>query len=199
MRGRLPAPAADAVRAAAGARDIKHQTGACMRMEAAVILLVIVLGSVGAARADEGMWTYDNFPSAKMQARYGWAPDAAWLDHARLGEHSPRRWLLGEPGFSRGPGDDQPPLRPRVREPTSPTPSTTTSGIGFYAKTQADEKKCPQMEVNQLIDITDVTAQDRGRDRRQVRPRLQRRRTGGQGRSSRRACAHRRPTCAARS
>ena len=36
------------------------------------------------ALADEGMWTYDNFPTAKMKAKYGWAPDAAWLEHARL-------------------------------------------------------------------------------------------------------------------
>ncbi|HYU96614.1 MAG TPA: S46 family peptidase [Sphingomicrobium sp.] len=36
-----------------------------------------------AARADEGMWTFDGFPAAKMQADYGWAPDQAWLDKVR--------------------------------------------------------------------------------------------------------------------
>ena len=36
-----------------------------------------------AAHADEGMWTFDNFPSSKVQARYGFAPDGAWLDHVR--------------------------------------------------------------------------------------------------------------------
>ena len=30
-----------------------------------------------AARADEGMWTIDAFPTAKMKATYGWAPDQA--------------------------------------------------------------------------------------------------------------------------
>ena len=38
---------------------------------------------LGAARADEGMWTFDAFPTAKMQADYGWAPDQAWLDRVR--------------------------------------------------------------------------------------------------------------------
>ncbi len=36
-----------------------------------------------AARADEGMWTFDNFPAAKMRADHGWAPDQAWLDNVR--------------------------------------------------------------------------------------------------------------------
>src|SRR5262245_18619900 len=36
-----------------------------------------------AARADEGMWTFDAFPAAKMQAAYGWAPNQAWLDKVR--------------------------------------------------------------------------------------------------------------------
>lgn len=37
----------------------------------------------GPARADEGMWTFDAFPSAKMQADYGWAPDGRWLDRVQ--------------------------------------------------------------------------------------------------------------------
>jgi len=35
---------------------------------------------LAAARADEGMWTFDAFPAAKMRAAYGFAPDQAWLD-----------------------------------------------------------------------------------------------------------------------
>ena len=38
---------------------------------------------ITAARADEGMWTIDAFPAAKMKADYGWAPDQAWLDKVR--------------------------------------------------------------------------------------------------------------------
>jgi len=34
--------------------------------------------------ADEGMWTFDNLPAARIQAKYGFAPDPAWLDHVRL-------------------------------------------------------------------------------------------------------------------
>ena len=35
------------------------------------------------ARADEGMWTFDDFPSAAVKARYGVTIDQAWLDHVR--------------------------------------------------------------------------------------------------------------------
>jgi V8-like Glu-specific endopeptidase len=39
----------------------------------------------GAAAADEGMWTFDNFPSALVRERYGADIDAAWLERTRLG------------------------------------------------------------------------------------------------------------------
>src|ERR1700744_5715599 len=35
------------------------------------------------ARADEGMWTFDNFPSAAVKAKYGVSVDKAWLDHVQ--------------------------------------------------------------------------------------------------------------------
>lgn len=35
-------------------------------------------------RGDEGMWTFDNVPTARIQAKYGFAPDAGWLERARL-------------------------------------------------------------------------------------------------------------------
>ena len=49
-----------------------------LRLTAATIALLPV-----AARADEGMWTFDAFPAAKMRAAYGFAPDQAWLDRVR--------------------------------------------------------------------------------------------------------------------
>ena len=37
------------------------------------------------ALAEEGMWTLDNFPAAKVKGEYGWAPDQAWLDKVQEG------------------------------------------------------------------------------------------------------------------
>jgi hypothetical protein len=46
--------------------------------------LGLVLAAGLCAAAEEGMWTFDNLPLARMQARYGFAPDQAWLDRVRL-------------------------------------------------------------------------------------------------------------------
>ncbi len=46
--------------------------------------LVLLALAAGALRADEGMWTFDNVPVKQIQARYGFAPDAAWLKHLQL-------------------------------------------------------------------------------------------------------------------
>ena len=35
------------------------------------------------AAADEGMWTFDGFPAARVRQAYGWAPDQAWLDNVQ--------------------------------------------------------------------------------------------------------------------
>jgi hypothetical protein len=48
-----------------------------------VLVAAFCLASV-AARADEGMWTYDHVPAKQLEARYGFVPSQAWLDHLRL-------------------------------------------------------------------------------------------------------------------
>jgi len=49
---------------------------------AGVLLLCLLFSP--AARADEGMWTFDNFPSKTVGAKYGFTPSETWLDHVRL-------------------------------------------------------------------------------------------------------------------
>ena len=36
------------------------------------------------AKADEGMWTFDNPPLTQLRDRYGFAPSESWLNHLRL-------------------------------------------------------------------------------------------------------------------
>ena len=50
---------------------------------AAALFATVASLPLAAAHADEGMWTFDAFPAAKMRADYGWAPDQAWLDKVR--------------------------------------------------------------------------------------------------------------------
>jgi len=54
-----------------------------MRVSKVFAFAAVAALPLSAARADEGMWTIDAFPAAKMKAAYGWAPDQAWLDKAR--------------------------------------------------------------------------------------------------------------------
>jgi hypothetical protein len=47
------------------------------------LLLAGTLLSAAPAFADEGMWTFDNFPAAQVRAKYGVDITPAWLDHVR--------------------------------------------------------------------------------------------------------------------
>jgi hypothetical protein len=46
-------------------------------------ILLLFCWFVRPAQADEGMWTFNNFPSQKVQAKYGYVPSQSWLDHVR--------------------------------------------------------------------------------------------------------------------
>jgi len=43
-----------------------------------------VLVFAQAAQAEEGMWTFDDFPSKTVGTKYGFTPSQDWLDHVRL-------------------------------------------------------------------------------------------------------------------
>ena len=113
--------------------------------------------AVSPAWADEGMWTYDNFPADKMRAKYGWAPDQAWLDHARLASI---RLAQGCSASLVSPDGLVMTNHHCARSCVSELADAKHDYIanGFYAPTLADEKKCPELEANQLVSITDVTA-----------------------------------------
>ena len=129
-----------------------------MRSLFCTTMLLMAAGMAAPALADEGMWTYDNFPTAKMQAAYGWAPDAAWLEHARLGSI---RLTLGCSASLVSSDGLVMTNHHCARECVSDLADAQHDYIahGFYAASLADEKKCPAMEANQLVNISDVTPQ----------------------------------------
>jgi len=49
----------------------------------ALIAGLLLTATATAAHADEGMWTYDNFPTAQVKQQYGATIDGAWLDRVR--------------------------------------------------------------------------------------------------------------------
>lgn len=48
------------------------------------LMLTVLLTAAVTATADEGMWTFDHFPTATVQRAYGTEVTTAWLDHVRL-------------------------------------------------------------------------------------------------------------------
>lgn len=49
-----------------------------------ILICVLAVFTVWSARADEGMWTFDNFPAAAVQQTYGVNITADWLEHVQL-------------------------------------------------------------------------------------------------------------------
>lgn len=123
-------------------------------MNRALALLCLLV--TGIVHADEGMWTFDNFPAAQVKQKYGFAPTQQWLDHvkqasARLAAGcsasfvSPEGLVMTNHHCARG-----------CIQKLS-TAKRDLIGNGFYAATAGQELKCPAVEVNKLLEVTDVT------------------------------------------
>jgi hypothetical protein len=108
------------------------------------------------ARADEGMWTYNNFPKDKVKQKYGVSIDDKWLEHVRL---SSARLAQGcSASFVSAEGLVM--TNHHCAHSCIEQLSTADKDLikdGYTAKTAADELKCPELEVNQLVEISDVT------------------------------------------
>jgi Peptidase S46 len=113
---------------------------------------------VPAVRAEEGMWTFDNFPSKKVEAKYGFMPAQAWLDHVRL---SSLRIAGGCSASFISPNGLVMTNHHCVVECVQQLSTAQQDFVetGFSAKTAAEERKCPAFELDQLVEIRDVTAQ----------------------------------------
>ncbi len=109
-----------------------------------------------AARADEGMWTFDNPPVERLQEKYGFAPSRAWLDRVRL---SSVRFMDGGSGSFISPTglvltNHHVAVGQLQKMSTADHDYVKT---GFCAESPADEIKCPDLELNVLVSMKDVT------------------------------------------
>lgn len=124
------------------------------RMLAFPFAFIFVLSNLAAA--DEGMWLYNEPPKDKIKAKYGFELTQPWLDHLRL---SSVRFNNGGSG-SFVSADGLTFTNHHVGATCVQQLSTESHDYmksGFYAKTQVDEAKCPNLELNQLVGIEDVT------------------------------------------
>ncbi len=125
----------------------------------AVGALLVSLTAFSAA--DEGMWLFNKAPKDQIKKDHNFAVTQPWLDHLRLGSvrfnNGGSGSFVSEDGLAF--------TNHHVGRVCLQQLSTEKKDYikdGFYAKTQADEGKCPDLELNVLVDISDVTAEVQG-------------------------------------
>jgi hypothetical protein len=127
-------------------------------VSSAPLFLGVLLVAICSAFADEGMWLYNSFPKDRVKTKYNFEPTQQWLDHVRL---SSVRFNNGASG-SFVSADGLTLTNHHVAAECIQQLSTSGKDYikdGYYAHTQAEEAKCPDLELNQLRGIEDVTAQ----------------------------------------
>jgi hypothetical protein len=107
------------------------------------------------ARAEEGMWTFDNFPIARANATLGTAIDQAWLDRVRS---SSVRFGGCSAGIVSGEGlvmTNNHCVATCVANLS--TQARNYAETGFTPRSREEEAKCPGGTAEILTEITDVT------------------------------------------
>lgn len=111
---------------------------------------------MGALSADEGMWPFNMLPVEKIQNTYGVRLDKEWSQHVQLS--CLRVSLGGSASFVSDQGLVM--TNHHVGSKAIYNLSVADENLmeeGFYAKTFAEERPCPNMYVDQLVEIRDVT------------------------------------------
>ncbi len=117
--------------------------------------LGLVLATLGPASADEGVWTFDSPPAKVLQAIYGFTPSAEWLDALRL---SSVRLGGGSGSFVSANGLVL--TNHHIAMSCLQSLSTEANDLvknGFHARTRAEERTCPGMELRRLESTEDVS------------------------------------------
>ncbi|MEM4986744.1 S46 family peptidase [Collimonas sp. H4R21] len=112
----------------------------------------------GMTMAAEGMWTLDNLPKAKMQAEYGFTPNEGWIKRTMLGSAR----IAGGCSASFVSKDGLVMTNHHCASECLDQLSTAKKNLikdGFLAKGREQELSCPEIELNRLEQITDVTAE----------------------------------------
>ena len=127
-----------------------------------IALLALVLAMAGfavrPALADEGMWTFDNFPAAAVQKAYGVKIDQAWLDHVRLSALRLSSGCSASVVSGRGLAMTNYHCVVDCVQSLS-GPQNDLVHLGFQAAGPADERRCPGLQAEILLGMSDVTDQ----------------------------------------
>jgi V8-like Glu-specific endopeptidase len=121
-------------------------------------MTVLLVFSFCAAQAEEGMWTFDNFPTKPVYEKYGFEASPIWLEHVRQSAARLAGGCSGSFVSSSGLILTNHHCAHRCIEQLSNAKKDFVAK-GFYAKTNAEEVRCPEIEINRLVQIIDVTSE----------------------------------------
>jgi hypothetical protein len=119
------------------------------------LLLLLACAASLSAVADEGMWTFDNFPAGRVKQLYGVQISADWLNHVRL---STLRLANCSASFVSAEGlilTNQHCIQPCLAEQSSTDNSLIDSG--FLAPSRREELRCPAQQADVLMASEDIT------------------------------------------
>jgi hypothetical protein len=127
-----------------------------MRYQYLAVAVLVVGGSAMTAVSDEGMWLLNNPPKKQLKDKYDFDLTDEWMTRAMLA--SVRLNSGGSGGFVSPNGL----LVTNHHVAADSTQKLSKAGFdlygdGFYAPTHKDELKCPDLEINVLQEIVDVT------------------------------------------
>ena len=126
-------------------------------MRFSVFLAVVALATLShRVWADEGMWTYDALPSKQLEQKWQFTPASGWAEHLmrsslRIAQGcsasfvSPHGLVMSNQHCARA-----------CAQGVS-SAGRDFAAEGFLAATIKDERRCPDMEIDQLMSITPVS------------------------------------------
>lgn len=121
----------------------------------ALAAALLTLAAASTAKAEEGMWTFDNFPIARANATLGTNIDQAWLDRVRLSS-------VKFGGCSAGLVSAEGLVMTNNHCVATCVANLSTQAVnyaetGFAPRSREEELKCPGGTAEILTEITDVT------------------------------------------
>jgi hypothetical protein len=122
------------------------------------MVMTLTLLAASGPRAEEGMWTFDNFPAQSVRDRYGVAIDQAWLDQVRA---STLRLSVGcSASIVSASGlvmTNHHCISECIQDHS--TPQTDLLKAGVLTIDRRQERPCLGLQAERLESVTDVTPQ----------------------------------------